>query len=104
MRDIFEAAFLLAKEQGIEKNAQAREQKFNRLEFLYAKYVALKSKSGTNGESTLCKPPQFEEMYKLERHNARHDPPAVIELGIEGVEGSKNQGVNSSTMKRAHTA
>lgn len=57
MRDIFEAGVLLTEEQNVEKNAQAWEQKFDRLKSSYANYKARKYNSGTNGKLTLCKPP-----------------------------------------------
>lgn len=66
--------------------------------------MALKSSSGANGESALCIPPHFEELYEFERHIARKNPPAVIKLGIDGIEGGESQRVNTSTRKKTRTA
>lgn len=86
MEDSLETAVARAKMEGVDHIASAWERKFSRLKSDYSKFMIQKSKCRSSGQLTLKRKPHFfEEMYKLEYSNARHDRPVVIDSGQDVV-------------------
>lgn len=90
-----EATVIFAKDEGVDRSSVAWERKFCMLKFAYRKHIAFRSNSGAAGDSPLhSKPAFFEEMYELEKFNARQNLPRRTGLcvhervGRSGEEGA----------------
>lgn len=101
-KTVFEKTVAIAAEQhNVTRSATGWQKKYNRMRKAYSAYVAKIQKSGRDGDDPELydKPDFYEQVHELERHCARHRPPALLSTEMLS-EGTDDGAAMSRSRKR----